>query len=195
MTPSPAVVRHAKEDCVVGTIDTPLGPLVAGALSGGICLLEYTTPGRLEPQIASIQRKFACGMVPGRSPHLERLRDELAAYFAGTLTMFTVPLVISGTPFQERAWKALLDIPYGETRSYDEQATVLGAAGAQRAIGHANGRNRIAIVIPCHRVINKSGKLGGYGGELWRKQALLRLESGGGLFEMGSSLAPIMAPP
>lgn len=189
------MVRRAAQDCVVDTIDTPLGPLVAGSLTGGICLLEYTTPGRLEPQIDSIRRKFGCQMVPGRSPHLEALRDELADYFAGALRAFTVPLVMSGTPFQERAWRALLDIAYGETRSYEEQSTVVGAAGAQRAIGHANGSNRIAIVIPCHRVINKSGKLGGYGGELWRKQALLRLESGGVLFEMGSSLAPIMSTP
>ncbi len=84
-----------------------------------------------------------------------------------------------GTPFQVSVWKGLLRIPYGKTTSYEQLARRVGRSGAQRAVGTANGRNPIAIVIPCHRVVNKSGRLGGYGGGLWRKQFLLDLEQGG----------------
>lgn len=128
--------------------------------------------------MAVLRRHFGKEIAQGGSPHLAALRLELDRYFAGALRAFTVPLVIAGTPFQQRVWTALRAIPYGETCSYEALAETVGARGAQRAVGHANGQNRIAIVIPCHRVINKSGKLGGYGGELWRKQALLRLERG-----------------
>ena len=88
-------------------------------------------------------------------------------------------LRVAGTDFEERVWGELRGIPYGETRSYEHLALALGQPGAQRAVGTANGRNRISIVIPCHRVVNKNGQLGGYGGGLWRKQALLDLERGG----------------
>src|SRR5207245_2176076 len=87
-----------------------------------------------------------------------------------------VPLVYPGTPFQQNVWSGLLTIPYGETCSYEDLARVVGSPQAHRAVGTANGKNRIAIVIPCHRVVNKGGKLGGYGGGLWRKQYLLDLE-------------------
>ena len=100
-----------------------------------------------------------------------------AADLVRVLVALSVPVAMAGTPFQERVWAELLRIPYGQTRSYEELARAVGAPGAQRAVGLANGSNRIAIVIPCHRVINKSGKLGGYGGELWRKKALLALET------------------
>ena len=116
--------------------------------------------------------------VPGRNAHLRLLERELHQYFEGTLREFTVPLVLRGTPFQERVWRALLAIPYGTTRSYAEIAERIGSSGAQRAVGTANGRNRIAIVIPCHRVINAGGALGGYGGGLRRKEFLLELERG-----------------
>jgi AraC family transcriptional regulator of adaptative response/methylated-DNA-[protein]-cysteine methyltransferase len=158
-------------------IQSPLGALIAGASSDGICLLEFPEPDRLEPQLAAIRHRLGCVIEQGDSPHLKNLQRELAAYFAGTLTMFTVPLVMRGTPFQERVWSELRRIPYGETRSYEELARSIGAPGAPRAVGHANGMNPVAIVVPCHRVINKNGRLGGYGGQLWRKQSLLRLEN------------------
>jgi O-6-methylguanine DNA methyltransferase len=91
---------------------------------------------------------------------------------------FDLPLAIRGTPFQEQVWRALLEIPYGATWSYRDVATRIGLPGATRAVGTANGMNRIAIVIPCHRVVNADGKLGGYGGGVWRKQFLLDLERG-----------------
>jgi AraC family transcriptional regulator of adaptative response/methylated-DNA-[protein]-cysteine methyltransferase len=132
----------------------------------------------LETQFTTLRKRFECAIVPGNHQHLDQLNDELARYFAGTLTEFTVPVVAPGSPFQQRVWSALQNIPfpYGETRSYEELARSIGSPGAQRAVGRANGLNRIAIVIPCHRVVNKGGQLGGYGGGLWRKQFLLDLE-------------------
>ena len=109
---------------------------------------------------------------------LRTTREELSAYFEGTLKKFTLPLEYPGSEFQKRVWDGLLKIPYGKTISYEELADRINAPHAQRAVGHANGLNRIAIVIPGHRVVNKGGKLGGYGGGLWRKQRLLELEQG-----------------
>jgi AraC family transcriptional regulator, regulatory protein of adaptative response / methylated-DNA-[protein]-cysteine methyltransferase len=173
---------------VIRSIDSPLGPLVAGASSDGICLLEFPEPDRLEPQLAAIRRRLGCTIEEGNSVHLDRLGSELVDYFGGTLTEFTVAVVTAGTPFQQRVWSALRRIPYGETRSYEDVAQAIGASGAPRAVGHANGMNPVAIVVPCHRVINKSGALGGYGGQLWRKEALLKLEGAktGGLRASGS---------
>ena len=164
-------------------IETPLGPMLAGANASGICLLEFTAPGRLGPRLDALERVFRLPVRRAKHRHIDRLRRELDLYFAGRLERFTVPLVFPGTPFQVEVWKALLAIPYGETRSYEDVARAVDRPGAVRAVGNANGRNRIAIVIPCHRVINKSGALGGYGGGLGRKKRLLDLEG-----------APIAAP-
>ena len=161
-------------------LETPLGPMAAAAVDEGVCLLEYTDPARLGPQLAGLKRRVAPNVVDGTHAHLERLQTELDAYFAGALKRFTVPLVVSGTPFEERVWDALTKIPYGQTRSYIDIARDLDSLDGQRAVGRANGLNRIAIVIPCHRVINKDGGLGGYGGGLWRKERLLDLERGPG---------------
>jgi AraC family transcriptional regulator of adaptative response/methylated-DNA-[protein]-cysteine methyltransferase len=165
-----------RRPCIAATVQTPIGEMVAAAHEGRICLLEYLTPGRLDAQLASIRRYFG-DVTDGNDAALDLLRAELSAYFAGALQTFSVPLAMKGTPFQERVWSELLRIPYGATHSYEDIARSLSAPGSQRAVGHANGSNRIAILIPCHRVINKSGKLGGYGGELWRKKALLGLEA------------------
>lgn len=156
-------------------IDTPLGPMVAGATEEGVCLLEFNDRRMLETQIATVRRAVGV-VVPGEHRHLARLREELGEYFAGRLRRFTVPLHTPGTEFQRKVWTALLEIPYGETRSYDDLARSLGSPGASRAVGRANGSNRIAIVVPCHRVVNKDGRLGGYGGGLRRKEFLLALE-------------------
>ena len=103
--------------------------------------------------------------------------EQLEAYFAGELTDFELELDLQGTEFQRRVWQALLTIPFGETRSYGEIAEQIGAAGAARAVGLANGHNPIAIIVPCHRVIGASGGLTGYGGGLDRKRSLLALET------------------
>jgi O-6-methylguanine DNA methyltransferase len=114
---------------------------------------------------------------------LDRLQSELASYFAGSLRKFSVSLAYPGTAFQRRVWEQLLTIPYGQTRSYEDLAIALGDRKAVRAVGRANGLNRISIVIPCHRVVNKDGGLGGYGGGLRRKEFLLDLEQSHGQLE------------
>jgi AraC family transcriptional regulator of adaptative response/methylated-DNA-[protein]-cysteine methyltransferase len=169
-----------KPTASVTWIGTPLGPMVAAATDEGICLLEYTDPVRLQTQAARLRGRIASQVVEGDHPHLAALREQLAGYFAGTLKKFSLPLVARGTPFEERVWQALLRIPHGQTRSYLEIARELGSPEGQRAVGRANGLNRIAIVIPCHRVVNHDGGLGGYGGGLWRKERLLDLERGPG---------------
>ena len=116
----------------------------------------------------------------GSNALLDRLRTQLQEYFAGQRRDFSVPLSASGSQFQERVWAALCEIPYGETWSYLQLALRIGDALATRAVGYANGANPIAIVIPCHRVINADGGDGGYGGGLWRKRILLDLERGQG---------------
>lgn len=161
---------------VVAWAESPVGPLLMGAADDGVCLLEFTDRRALETQIATVRRRFACALVPGTHRYLDLLQDELSRYFARSLTEFTVPLVYPGSPFQQQVWEQLRQIPYGETRSYEDIARAVGTPSAQRAVGTANGKNRIAIVIPCHRVVNKDGRLGGYGGGLWRKQFLLDLE-------------------
>jgi AraC family transcriptional regulator of adaptative response/methylated-DNA-[protein]-cysteine methyltransferase len=156
---------------------SPLGPMIAGATDDGVCLLEFTDRRMLEAQFTAVRSLFKMPVVPGTNGHLEKLKDELDCYFGGSLKDFSVPLVYPGTPFQRRVWGQLLKIPYGATRSYEQIAQAVGDKKAVRAVGRANGLNRIAIVIPCHRVVNKSGALGGYGGGLRRKQFLLELEN------------------
>jgi AraC family transcriptional regulator of adaptative response/methylated-DNA-[protein]-cysteine methyltransferase len=169
--------RARTEDCIVTDwIESPIGPFVAGCTPAGICLMEFSDRRMLEAQFATLRKRFGCAIVPGKHEHLDRLKAELGEYFAGTRRQFAVPLIYPGTAFQQRVWNGLLKIPYGETCSYEDLANAVGAPNAQRAVGTANGMNRIAVVIPCHRVVNKGGKLGGYGGGLWRKQFLLDLE-------------------
>jgi AraC family transcriptional regulator of adaptative response/methylated-DNA-[protein]-cysteine methyltransferase len=168
---------EADAACVrIAWIETPIGPMIAGASDKGVCLLEFTDRRMLEHQLDVIRRRFKAGIVPGTHPLLRRLDEELREYFAGTRDRFTVPVHAPGSEFEERVWAALQRIPFGETRSYEDIAKEVGSPKAVRAVGRANGLNRIAIVIPCHRVVNKSGELGGYGGGLWRKRRLLHLE-------------------
>lgn len=164
-------------------VATPLGPMLLGATEEGVCLLEFTDRRSLEPQLQRLAKRLDCIFLPGTNEHAARLEGELAEYFAGRLREFTTPLVTPGTDFQQRVWRALRTIPYGETRSYAEQATMLEAPGAVRAVARANGDNRISIVIPCHRVIGADGKLTGYGGGLWRKEWLLHHEGAAGEWE------------
>ncbi|MBN2433575.1 MAG: bifunctional transcriptional activator/DNA repair protein Ada [Acidobacteria bacterium] len=155
---------------------TPLGPMLAGATTDGVCLLEFMDRRMLETQLNRLSRRLQARWVPGDNRHLSELHVQLNEYFTGKRTMFDFPLVLAGTTFQEAVWRELRTIPYGETRSYLEQAERLGRPEAVRAVARANGDNRMAIIIPCHRVIGKDGQLTGYGGGLWRKQHLLDLE-------------------
>jgi AraC family transcriptional regulator of adaptative response/methylated-DNA-[protein]-cysteine methyltransferase len=171
--------KAGKAGCVhIAWIETPVGPMVAGSTDRGVCLLEYTDRRLLERQLGRVRKWRGQAAVLGENDALRQLRSELAAYFAGELREFTVELDSEGTPFQMKVWDALRAIPYGETRSYGQLARGLGMPTALRAVAQANGVNRVAIVIPCHRVIGSDGELTGYGGGLWRKRALLELETG-----------------
>jgi AraC family transcriptional regulator of adaptative response/methylated-DNA-[protein]-cysteine methyltransferase len=159
-------------------IETPLGPMLAIAGDNGLELLEFVDRRALEAELRELHRAIKKAIVPGTHPILSRAADQLREYFAGTRREFDLPLSTHGSDFQLAAWRALSEIPYGETRSYADMARRVGSSGAVRAIGRVNGQNRIAIVIPCHRVIRSDGSLCGYGGGRWRKQWLLEHERG-----------------
>ena len=178
---APGRIRESGDYVVVTMLESPLGPLIAGANDQGVVLLEYTDRRMLEHNLESMRRRLGCGIVPGRHPLLERLDNQLNQFFAGERREFDLPLAARGTPFQERVWQELRRIPYAQTASYDEVAERIGQPTAQRAVARANGMNRICILIPCHRVIGKDGSLTGYGGGLWRKRLLLELERTGQL--------------
>ncbi|HEY9378976.1 MAG TPA: methylated-DNA--[protein]-cysteine S-methyltransferase [Jiangellaceae bacterium] len=150
------------------TVDSPLGQLLLTADEEGITGLHMDSD--------------AYGNQPGAewvedASRFDKARRQLEEYFAGTRTEFDLPLRPAGTPFQHEVWAALQTIPYGEVRSYGEIAAQIGRPGASRAVGLANGRNPIAVIVPCHRVIGASGSLTGYGGGLPRKRLLLDLEA------------------
>lgn len=157
-------------------IETPLGMLVACAVDEGICLLEFADRQHLEEKLNGLSDLMKARIVAGESEHFQQLEVELKSYFEGALRGFTVPIFPVGTAFQKDVWEALRAIPYGQTRSYKEQALTINKPGNVRAVANANGRNRIAIIIPCHRVIGSDGSMTGYAGGLWRKKYLLDLE-------------------
>lgn len=169
------MVERRPQAVIMAELESPVGVLVAGVTDGGVCLLEFRDREILETQVARVRRRVG-PTATGSHPLLDQLCSELAEYFDARRREFTLPLVYPGTPFQTKVWNGLRAIPYGETICYEELAHRVGSPTAQRAAGHANGQNPLAIIIPCHRVINKDGKLGGYGGGLWRKRLLLELE-------------------
>jgi AraC family transcriptional regulator of adaptative response/methylated-DNA-[protein]-cysteine methyltransferase len=160
----------------VARILTPLGPMVAAATDEGICLLEFADRPALPLQLRRLARFVGGVPAPGAHPHLAALESELATYFGSGRPAFTTPLVLAGTAFQEAAWRWLLTIPAGETRTYADGARAIGRPAAARAFAGAVGDNRLAILVPCHRVVGTTGRLTGYAGGLWRKQRLLELE-------------------
>lgn len=168
---------RATERVHLTRIATPLGPMLVGTTDDALCLLEFADRTLLSTQLARVQRTFNAVLVPGETHVTSKVAAQLEAYFEGRLQAFDLPLDLRGTPFQLAAWRGLLTVPYGTTLSYAEQAARIGKANAVRAIGKANGDNRLAIVVPCHRVVGKDGQLTGYGGGLWRKKRLLELES------------------
>ena len=157
-------------------IETPLGTMIACANENGICMLEFSDRKALPTELKEISKHFDANIVQGENPHFKTLEKELEEYFEGKLKDFTVPLAPVGTDFQKKVWKILRTIPYGTTRTYQQQADILGNPEAVRAVANANGLNKISIIIPCHRVIGSNGTLTGYGGGIWRKQKLLELE-------------------
>lgn len=162
----------------VTRIPTPLGAMFAGTTEDTLCLLEFADRRMLETQLERVARQLDAVLVPGETDVTRQTAGELRGYFAGELTEFTIPLEPGGSAFRRMVWDELRTIPFGKTRSYAEQATRIGRPEAVRAVARANGDNRIAIIIPCHRVIGSEGNLKGYGGGLWRKRRLLDLEQG-----------------
>lgn len=162
----------------IADLESPLGPMIAGATENGVSFLEWHDRGGAHQIKARVIKRYRCHLVDGSSAHLAALRRELRAYFNRQLREFAVPIDVTGTAFEQLVWRELLRVPYGETRSYGQIAAALDKPGASRAVGRANGANYLAIVIPCHRVIESNGNLRGYGGKLWRKRALLDLERG-----------------
>lgn len=162
----------------VCSVESPVGVLQLGATRRGLCLLEFSDRQSLSAELGYLRNRLDLPVAEGRNEIIEQATEELDAYFAGDLKEFQTLFDILGTPFQEQVWKELRRIPYGQTVSYGELARRVGRPKGPRAVGQANGRNRIAIAIPCHRVVQRGGKLGGYGGGLTRKDFLLKLEMG-----------------
>ena len=166
-----------RESCIwINRITTPLGPMVMGVSDLGLCLLEFAERRMLDTQLKRLRQRMGRVFLPGDHPLMQQVKTELDDYFDNNLQEFTVPVQAPGSSFQEAVWRVLMDIPYGEMLSYAEVAERIGQPSAMRAVGRANGDNRISIIIPCHRVVGSGGKLTGYGGGLWRKDYLLALE-------------------
>jgi len=161
---------------LIDRLTTPIGPMFVCATENGICLLEFVDRRMLETEFRDLQRLLRATIIAGENHHIRQAKKELAEYFSGKRRVFSVAVHTPGTEFQNIVWNALNDIPYGDTVSYQSQAEHIGRPEAVRAVASANGHNRIAIIIPCHRVIGKNGNLTGYGGGLERKSWLLAHE-------------------
>lgn len=159
-------------------IDTPLGPMLAIGNEEVLYLLEFVDRRGLEREIERLRLKTKSAIIPGKTSPIDSIEKELDLYFKGQLKKFKTPTALLGSPFQKNVWAQLLKIPYGETRSYLSQAQAIGKPAAFRAVAQANGANQFAIMIPCHRVINANGEIGGYGGGISRKEWLINHERG-----------------
>lgn len=153
--------------------ETKLGPMIAIADDQELYLLEFENRRGLAHEMEILCKRTQSDVTPGRTNPIVSIEAEVEDYFAGNLKSFKTPIHIFGTPFQREVWQALMNIPYGETRSYQDQAIRLGKPTAYRAVANANGVNQLAIIVPCHRVINTNGELGGYGAGLEHKKWLL----------------------
>ncbi|MCZ2721459.1 methylated-DNA--[protein]-cysteine S-methyltransferase [Marinomonas sp. 15G1-11] len=161
---------------LISRFTTPLGPMFVCATDDGVCLLEFVERKMLETEFKDLQKRLNATIVTGENDFIKQAKEQVAEYFDGTRMEFDLPLITPGTEFQNEVWLCLQGIPYGETRSYQQQAENIERPKAVRAVASANGNNRIAIVIPCHRVIGKDGSLTGYAGGLERKRWLLEHE-------------------
>ncbi len=159
-------------------IETELGTMIAGATDKGICMFEFDDYKLIDLELKQLETTLKAPLVQGDSPYFDLLRTQLAEYFKGERREFDIPLDLVGTDFQKKVWLGLLQIPYGRTTTYARQSELLGMPSAVRAVANANGKNKISILLPCHRVIGADGTLTGYGGGIWRKKKLLELEQG-----------------
>lgn len=167
---------NAQQMILISRTETPLGPMFICATETGICMIEFVDRRMLETEFKDLQRLLKCRIIVGENKHSKQAKKELTEYFQGKRKTFEMSLDTPGTAFQKQVWRQLLTIPYGSTRSYQRQAELVGNPKAVRAVASANGCNRVAIVVPCHRVIGKDGNLTGYGGGLERKKWLLMHE-------------------
>ncbi len=170
------VTAQGREILYADWMETPLGPMVAVGDKTHLHLLEFHDRKALPTEMDDLKRKTRSAVIAGRTAPIEQIDAELKAYFDGENGDFKTPLSLDGSAFERAVWEKLLEIPLGETRSYGDIAREVDTLLAVRAVARANGSNRIAIVIPCHRCIGSDGSLTGYGGGLWRKQWLLRHE-------------------
>jgi AraC family transcriptional regulator of adaptative response/methylated-DNA-[protein]-cysteine methyltransferase len=170
--------KDTKDKTVINIIrfGTKIGPMFACATEEGICLLEFTDRRMLETEFKDLCKRLDAVILPGENKYLDSVQIQVAEYMDGRRKKFDIRLDTPGTEFQKSVWKILQLIPYGETWSYKQQAIKLGKPKAVRAVARANGYNRIAFIIPCHRVIGSDGNLTGYGGGISRKKWLLDLE-------------------
>jgi AraC family transcriptional regulator of adaptative response/methylated-DNA-[protein]-cysteine methyltransferase len=139
-------------------------------------MFEFADYKLLEQELRQIAGSFKAPLVQGSNPHFDTLKKQMEQYFKGERRDFDIPLDLVGTDFQKQVWRSLLKIPYGATITYAKQAELLGKPSAVRAVANANGKNKISIILPCHRVIGADGSLTGYGGGMWRKKKLLAFE-------------------
>ncbi len=170
--------KDTRDKTIINIIrfSTKIGPMFACATTKGICLLDFTDRRMLETEFKDLCNRLNAVILPGENKYLDFVQTQVAEYLDGKRKVFDISLDAQGTDFQKSVWKILLQIPYGETRSYKEQAIIIGNPQAVRAVASANGYNKISLIIPCHRVIGSDGSLTGYGGGLGRKKWLLDLE-------------------
>ena len=157
-------------------LDTRLGPMISIADDEKLYLLEFIDRRGLEREVEQLRKKLKIAIIPGNTKIIKQIETEITEYFDGKRNQFETPLYRLGSPFQKTVWDALCKIPAGETRSYLDIAKSINKPTACRAVARANGSNQLAIIIPCHRVINSNGELGGYAGGIAKKQWLLEHE-------------------
>jgi AraC family transcriptional regulator of adaptative response/methylated-DNA-[protein]-cysteine methyltransferase len=176
---STALINNAQQQRLLQAVslDSPLGPMLAIADEKELYLLEFAERHGLEHEIERLRFHLKAVIIPGMTEPLRSIERELKSYFEGTLKNFTTPFFLLGSPFQQRVWNTLLQIPYGAICSYAAQAASMGEPKSTRAVANANGANQLAIVIPCHRIISSNGSLGGYAGGIGRKEWLLQHEA------------------
>lgn len=158
-------------------IKTPIGEMIAGATDDGLCLLEFNDRPALPKELHDLKLLLHTEIVEEEHGIINLTKIQIDEYFQGKRKEFSIKLNTPGTEFQNKVWSILREIPFGKTRTYKDQAVLLGNPASIRAVGKANGDNRISIIIPCHRVIGTNGDLIGYGGGLWRKHHLLEFEA------------------
>lgn len=178
---TPVAIRH---------ITTPVGPMTLGATESAAVLADFSRRAMMPAQLAAVRRRIG-PTAEADSPMLDRMESQLTEFFDGSRTEFDLTIEMPGSTFQERVWAELRRIPYGETISYRELAVRVGAPNAPRAVGNANGANRLAIIVPCHRVIAAGGGLGGYGGGLPAKRWLLDREASAPALRRALTAAPL----